>query len=72
MLSACDAGRTAVRAGDELMGLTSALLALGTGAIVASTVDVPDEPTRRLMVALHERLRAASGPRWRWPRRAGR
>ena len=62
VLSACDAGRAVVRAGDELMGLTSALLAIGAGVIVASTVEVPDAPTRPLMVALHERLRAGVRP----------
>ena len=30
--------------------------------IVASTVDVPDAPTRPLMAALHERLRAGVRP----------
>ncbi len=62
VLSACDAGRSVVRAGDELMGLTSALLAIGAGVIVASTVDVPDAPTRPLMAALHEQLRAGVRP----------
>ena len=62
VLSACDAGRSVVRAGDELMGLTSALLAIGAGVIVASTVDVPDAPTRPLMAALHERLQAGLRP----------
>jgi hypothetical protein len=62
VLSACDGGVTAVRPGDELMGLSSALLALGTSALVASVVPVPDEPTHRLMLALHERLAAGSEP----------
>ena len=44
------------------MGLTSALLAIGAGVIVASTVDVPDAPTRPLMAALHERLQAGHRP----------
>jgi tetratricopeptide (TPR) repeat protein len=61
VLSACDAGRADVQPGDELMGLTSALLAIGAGAIVASTVEVPDAPTGRLMVRLHERLQGGAG-----------
>ncbi len=56
VLSACDGGVTAVRPGDELMGLSSALLALGTSALTASVVPVPDEATHRLMLALHEHL----------------
>ncbi len=62
VLSACDSGRAVVRAGDELMGLTSALLAIGAGVIIASTVEVPDAPTQRLMVRLHERLQAGVPP----------
>ena len=50
VLSACDSGRSVVRAGDELMGLTSALLAIGAASIVASTVAVPDAPAQPLMV----------------------
>ena len=62
VLSACDSGRAVVRPGDELMGLTSALLAIGASVIVASTVHVPDAPTHRLMVRLHERLQQGVGP----------
>jgi hypothetical protein len=62
ILSACDGGVTAVRPGDELMGFSGALLALGTSALVASVVAVPDEPTHRLMLALHERLDAGEEP----------
>ncbi len=62
ILSACDGGVTAVRPGDELMGFSGALLALGTSALVASVVQVPDEPTHRLMLALHERLAAGLEP----------
>ena len=44
------------------MGLTSALLAIGAGVIVASTVPVPDAPTQPLMLQLHRRLRAGAAP----------
>ncbi len=62
VLSACDGGVSAVRPGDELMGFSAALLALGTSALVASVVPVPDEPTHRLMLGLHERLAAGEEP----------
>jgi tetratricopeptide (TPR) repeat protein len=62
ILSACDGGVSAVRPGDELMGFSGALLALGTSALVASVAPVPDEPTQRLMLALHERLDAGDEP----------
>jgi CHAT domain-containing protein len=46
-----------VLAGDEVMGLTSALFALGARTAVATVIPVPDEATRPLMLALHERIR---------------
>ena len=57
VLPACQSGAGAVLAGDEVMGLTSALFALGTRTAVATVVPVPDEATRPLMVALHAGLR---------------
>ncbi|MDQ3769508.1 MAG: CHAT domain-containing protein, partial [Actinomycetota bacterium] len=62
ILSACDSGRSAVRAGDELMGMTSALLAIGADVVIASTVPVPDEQTKPLMIELHRRLRQGDAP----------
>jgi CHAT domain-containing protein len=56
VLSACDSALAVVRAGDELMGLASALLAIGARAIVASPVTVPDAPTEALMRTLHGEL----------------
>jgi tetratricopeptide (TPR) repeat protein len=58
VLAACDVGRSTVRAGDELMGLSAAFLALGTSQVVASVVPIPDAETVPLMVALHRRLAA--------------
>jgi CHAT domain-containing protein len=62
VLSACDAGRAAVSVGDELRGLTAALLACGTQAIIASVLPVPDVATRALMVELHTGLAAGASP----------
>jgi hypothetical protein len=57
VLSACDSGYTETRSGDELAGLTSALLSLGTRSVVASVGLVPDsEVTTGLMVDLHRGL----------------
>ncbi|MEH3054710.1 MAG: CHAT domain-containing protein [Patulibacter minatonensis] len=61
VLSACDAGLSAVHPGDELLGLAAALLRLGTTALVASVLPVPDDATRRLMVALHAELATGVG-----------
>lgn len=62
VLSACEAGLSAVSPGDELMGLAAALLGKGTATLVASVVPVPDEPTSKVMAALHAGLRAGLRP----------
>jgi tetratricopeptide (TPR) repeat protein len=58
VLAACDVGRSAVQAGDELIGLSATFLALGTSQVVASVIPVPDAETVPLMVAFHRRLAA--------------
>jgi CHAT domain-containing protein len=62
VLSACESGLSDVRPGDELMGLASVLLALGTNVLVASIVPVPDAATRTLMGAFHRRLAQGDAP----------
>jgi hypothetical protein len=56
VLSACDLAQSDLRPGDELLGLASALLGMGTRTIVASVVPVPDAGARKLMLDLHRRL----------------
>ena len=58
LLPACQSGVGSELAGDEVMGLTAALFALGARTAVATVVPVPDEATRPLMVAMHDGLRA--------------
>lgn len=62
VLSACDGGVSAVSAGDELMGLASALLALGARTVIASVNPIPDDLTRALMVKLHRHLEFGLAP----------
>ncbi len=63
VLSACDSGYTETRAGDELTGLTSALLSMGSRSVVASVGLVPDtEATTELMVRFHSGLTKGSSP----------
>jgi tetratricopeptide (TPR) repeat protein len=63
VLSACDSGFTDTHAGEELMGLSSALLSMGTRSIIASVGLVPDShATKDLMVALHRGLVAGLAP----------
>jgi tetratricopeptide (TPR) repeat protein len=62
VLSACDSGLAEVRTGDELMGLTASLLALGTRTVVATTCPVPDDATRPFMLDFHAALGRGLGP----------
>ncbi len=48
--SSCESGLSAVHAGDELMGFTAAVFALGTSTVIAAVVPVPDEATKGLML----------------------
>jgi tetratricopeptide (TPR) repeat protein len=62
VLSACDSGLSAVRPGDELMGLAAALFMLGTRTLVASVVPIADVATREPMLRFHRALAAGMGP----------
>jgi len=62
ILPSCDSGRLAPAGADELLGLASALLPLGTAGIVASVAQVGDRAAAPLMLALHRGLRAEPGP----------
>jgi tetratricopeptide (TPR) repeat protein len=62
VLSACQSGLSAVRPGDEVMGLVAALLTLGARSVVASVVPVDDRASEQLMVALHRRLLSGEPP----------
>jgi CHAT domain-containing protein len=62
VLSSCESGLSAVRAGDELMGFTAAVLALGTATVIAAVAPVPDEATQGLMLALDDELRQGTPP----------
>ena len=56
MLSACESGVLAPVGAGELLGLVSALLAIGTAGVVASVAVVNDEATVDVMVDVHARL----------------
>jgi CHAT domain-containing protein/tetratricopeptide (TPR) repeat protein len=57
VLSSCDSGVQAPAGADELLGLVSSLLPLGTAGIVASVVPLNDYAVVPLMVGLHRYLR---------------
>lgn len=58
VLSACDTALSGVQPGDEMMGMASAVFALGTRTLIAAVVPVGDQETRALMTQFHRRLAA--------------
>ena len=56
VLAACGVARTA-GVGDEVIGFAHGLLGLGSRAVVAPLVPIPDDATAPLMHALHDELR---------------
>ena len=58
VLSSCDSGVLAPAGADELLGLVSSLLPLGTAGIVAGVVLLNDDALVPLMVSLHSHLLA--------------
>ncbi len=58
VLSSCDSGVLAPVGADELLGLVSSLLPLGTAGIIAGVVPLNDYAVVPLMVSLHQYLRA--------------
>jgi tetratricopeptide (TPR) repeat protein len=57
ILPSCDSAVLAPAGADELLGLTSTLVPLGTAGIVASVAPVNDRAVVQLMLALHRKLR---------------
>jgi tetratricopeptide (TPR) repeat protein len=62
VLSACDAGRADVRAGEAVMGMVTVALEFGTASVVAGLTPVGDAAARDLMTAFHRNLAAGSPP----------
>ena len=60
VLSSCDSGVAAPAGADEVLGLASSLIPLGTTGIVASVVPVNDQAVVPLMIALHRELRGGA------------
>ena len=58
VLPSCDSGVLAPAGADELLGLVSSLLPLGTAGIAAAVVPLNDAAVVPLMVVLHRHLRA--------------
>jgi tetratricopeptide (TPR) repeat protein len=62
VLSACELGASAVRWGEELIGMTSTWLHAGSRRVVASAAAVNDHAAHDALVRVHERLAAGAEP----------
>ena len=62
LLSACEVGRSSVRWGEELIGMTAAWLHAGARCVVASPAAVNDEAAHDVLVRVHEALAAGADP----------
>lgn len=62
VLSSCSSAVGGPSGADELLGLVSALVSLGSAGVVASVVPVNDPATVPLMLSLHSELRAGATP----------
>jgi tetratricopeptide (TPR) repeat protein len=58
LLPSCDSGVLAPAGADELLGLVSSLLPLGTAGVIAGVVPLNDQAAVPLMVDLHRNVRA--------------
>lgn len=61
VLSACESGVLAPVGDQELLGLSAALLSMGTAGVVSALAEVDDAATVEVMVALHAALRRGAG-----------
>ena len=62
LLSACEVGRSQVRFGEELVGMTTAWLHAGARCVIASAAAVHDEVAHDVLVAVHRGLDAGQDP----------
>jgi CHAT domain-containing protein len=61
VLSSCESGRAAPAGADELLGLASSMMPMGTAGIIAAVVPVSDRVTPGIMDSLHERVAQCAG-----------
>jgi tetratricopeptide (TPR) repeat protein len=62
VLPACSAGDAGALPSDDLLGLALSLLGAGSASVIAPLLPVPDEASRRLMVAVHRLLADGEAP----------
>jgi tetratricopeptide (TPR) repeat protein len=61
VLSSCESGRAAPAGADELLGLSSSMMPMGTAGIIAAVVPVSDRVIPGIMDSLHERVSKGAG-----------
>ncbi|MCW2772604.1 MAG: Tetratricopeptide 2 repeat protein [Nocardioides sp.] len=62
LLSACEVGRSTVRWGEELIGMTTAWLHAGARCVIASAAAINDRAAYDVLVAVHQQLAAGADP----------
>ena len=62
LLSACEVGRSSVRWGEELIGMTAAWLHAGVRCVVASPAAVNDDAAHDALVRVHQALASGADP----------
>ena len=62
LLSACEVGRSTVRWGEELIGMTAAWLHAGARCVIASAAAVNDAAAYDVLLAVHQQLAAGVDP----------
>jgi CHAT domain-containing protein len=62
ILSACEVGRSSVRAGEELIGMTAAWLHAGARCVIASAASVSDDVAHDVLTKVHARLAQGIAP----------
>lgn len=62
VLSACEVGRSSVRFGEELIGMTAAWLHAGARCVIASPSAVADTAAHDVLTAMHEHLARGLDP----------
>lgn len=62
VLSACDVGQQAIRAGDEPLGFAAALLDAGVRVVVGSVAPIRDDVAAQVGAGVHDRLMAGDPP----------
>ncbi len=61
VLSGCESGRASPAGADELLGLASSMMPMGTVGIAAAVVPVSDRVTPGIMGSLHEHVAGGAG-----------